>query len=271
MHIALREYGIDAFRRFVQSYRDHPAGRAHDLLIAAKQFDSEEAFAPCRDALDGLRYKLIWVPDGGFDLGTYFYVARETRYRSYCFLNSLSEILVDGWLDKLASVADAAPGGVVGASASWRSVSSEVRRFIRDMPLARWPAFLRPLRRIAGVVKIMMIYPLFPNPHLRTNTFLIERRTLLSLNEPVIRTKPDSSRLEHGWRSLTRQILKRRGQVLVVDAHGRSFAAADWPASQTFWQGEQEGLLVADKQTRLYIDADEAERQELRRGAWGPS
>jgi hypothetical protein len=264
VHLAVREYGLVAFRAFIRSYKQYPAGCAHELLIAAKQFDSEEAFAPYRAELEGIPHRLILVRDEGFDLGTYFDIGRETQYASYCFLNSLSEIRAHNWLDKLSRAAKAAPGGLVGASGSWRSTSSDVRY----MHFPGLPGFLQKPRGLIGVLSVMRQYPLYPNPHLRTNAFLIERDTMLSIKVPVIRTKIDSSLFESGWNSLTRQVLKRGAKVLVVDADGVTYSISDWGRSGTLWQGEQEGLLVEDRQTKIYRDGDEATRSELRYGAW---
>lgn len=266
VHLAVKSYGETAFARFVESYRRHPAGRPHDLIIVAKQFADEADFAPFARYLDGLPYHLLLMPDEGIDLGTYFTVARAQPYARYCFLNSLSEILVDGWLDKLVCALEAAPGGVAGTSGSRRSVSSGVRR----MHYPGVPQALQKLRGLLGFWKVALTYPPFPNPHLRTNGFVIARETVLRLNLPPFRTKPDTSIFESGWGNLSRQIWKLGGKVLVVDRTGRAHDVPDWADSETFWAGQQQGLLVADKQTRMFISASETRRALLNRLAWGP-
>lgn len=266
IHLAVKSYGEAAFATFTQSYRRHPAGRAHDLLIAAKQFADEADFAPFARHLEGLDYRLVLLPDEGLDLGAYVSLARTEPYRTFCFLNSLSEILVDDWLGKLATALDAAPGGVVGTSASCRSVANGVRR----MRYPRVPRFLQGLRGFLGFWKVALTYPPFPNPHLRTNGFMIARETLLGLKLPHFRTKPDTSIFESGRGNLSRQIWKRGGKVLVVDRDGRAWDQPGWESSATFWSGGQAGLLVADKQTRMYAYGDAARRSQLTRLAWGP-
>ena len=79
VHLVLRDYGLESFRTFVNSYRSHPAGLEHELLIAAKQFHDTEDFAPFQAELAGLPHRLLTVPDEGFDLGTYFSIAKETH------------------------------------------------------------------------------------------------------------------------------------------------------------------------------------------------
>jgi len=267
VHLVVKDYGLDAFRRFIRSYRAFPAGVAHQLLIAAKQFDSMAQLELYREELVGLEYQIMPVPDEGFDLGTYLRIARATDYHRYCFLNSLCEVLAPDWLAKLARAADQAPGGIAGATGSLESVASDALHHIGYT--SRWPAMIKPLRGILGYLKLLPAFPTFPNPHIRTNAFMIERETFLSVNHPVVSDKADAWRFESGRNGLTRQVLKRGGKALVVDADGATYPVEEWYRSRTFWQGEQEGLLVADKQTRMYRDADAERRRELRRGAWG--
>lgn len=266
VHLAVKSYGEEAFGRFISSYRQHPAGRPHDLIIAAKQFRDESDFAPFARHLEGVPYRLLLVPDEGIDLGTYFAVARSERYQRYCFLNSLSEILVDDWLDKLVGGLDLDPGGVAGTSGSCRSVSSGVRR----MHYPGVPQALQKLRGLLGFWKVALTYPPFPNPHLRTNGFVIARDTIMRLKLPQFRTKPDTSIFESGRGNLSRQIWRLGHKVLVVDAQGRAHDLPEWASSETFWSGEQKGLLVADKQTRMFMAASPERRALFARLAWGP-
>lgn len=267
VHLMVREVGLDDFRRFVRSYRACPAGVAHRLIIAAKQFTSDDQIAPYQAELEGLSYELVHVADEGLDLGSYFAVARSHPFRRYCFINSRTELRVPGWLAKLAAALDARPGGIAGATGSWESLSSDVL----DMDFPAVPAVLLPLRRMLGCLKLLPRFPLFPNPNLRTNMFVIERETLLAVAVPPLKAKWDTWQLESGRCSLTRQVLRRGGAACIVDAAGRAWSPGEWDRSETFWRGEQEGLLAADRQTRLYEDGDEARRAELRRLAWGKS
>ncbi len=50
---------------------------------------------------------------------------------------------------------------------------------------------------------------------------------------------------------------------------GGVFACPDWPKSFTFWQGEQDNLLIGDNQTLAYRDGDTVTRRVLSGYAWG--
>jgi hypothetical protein len=56
---------------------------------------------------------------------------------------------------------------------------------------------------------------------------------------------------------------------LVVDSEGTSFEEIHWARSRTLWQGDQELLLVADNQTRIYARGSLERRRMLSVFAWG--
>lgn len=266
VYLAVKSYGIEAFERFVASYLRHEAGAPHDLVVLAKQFDDVEDFAPYRQLLGDVPHKVQFVADQGFDLGSYFDFAANSAYHRFLFLNSLSELLATGWLARFDAALAANPGAVVGSSASMRSVTSEIGR----MRFPGWPGPLQPLRRMLGRWRNWLWYPHFPNPHLRTNAIMLERTTIAALRIPRFVSKADTSRFESGWGNLSRQVWKQGGKVLVVDARGDVHDFAGWAISETFWAGDQQNLLVADRQTRMFEDADADRRALLNRLAWGP-
>lgn len=268
VYIAYQPYGIGAFQRFLDSYRQHPAGIAHDLVIAYKGFASATDAADYEMLLGALANRALTVPDNGYDIGTYGFVARATRYRRYCFLNTQSQLVSDNWL-RLLDLAASRPGvGLAGATASNQSLLSghfdhcairgrprTLREFVRG-------SFLNTLRH-------RWHYPRFPNPHLRTNAFVVDRALWLSLTQRQICNKRDASRFENGHKSITR-IVERKGlAAVVVGRDGEVFERQRWPNSGTFWQEKQGNLLVADNQTRKYDEADPEERETLTLAAWG--
>lgn len=264
VHLVVREVGLEPFRRFIRSYRAFRAGVDHTLVIAAKQLDDEATLEPFLAELKGISFALLHVPDRGLDLGSYLEVARETHFARYCFINSRTELRAHDWLAKLASAHQLTGGGIAGASGSWESLSSDVL----EIPFAGLPAPLQRLRQWIGYLKLLPRFPGFPNAHLRTNVFVIARETLLGLKLPHFASKWETWRAESGRNSLSRQIERRGGRLLVVDAAGQTFLPKQWIESRTFWLDDQAGLLASDRQTRMYEEADEMRRAELRALAW---
>jgi hypothetical protein len=109
----------------------------------------------------------------------------------------------------------------------------------------------------------------FPAPHIRTNGFMLTAETLERLDTPVPARKADTYRLESGRRSITSQVRGLGLAARVVDRDGRAHEPAAWADSRTFWRADQDQLMIADNQTRLYADGDTRERRALERYAWG--
>jgi hypothetical protein len=56
---------------------------------------------------------------------------------------------------------------------------------------------------------------------------------------------------------------------LVVGRDGKAYKKEDWNKSNTFWQDNQENLLISDNQTNKYSRAYSKERMALSLLAWG--
>src|SRR5262249_11131050 len=111
-------------------------------------------------------------------------------------------------------------------------------------------------------------YGRYPNPHIRTNAFMIERERFLSLRFWTLMSKSDAYKFESGRNSMTRQIIGQGLKPTVVNRHGEVYETADWKEARTFWTDEQENLLIADNQTLSYSNADQWQRQRLENLAW---
>jgi hypothetical protein len=212
--------------RFLSSYRRHPAGRGHKLLIALKGTGTPPS----------VEAETLTVPNDCLDLGSYLWVARNVRAPRYLFLNTSSVILADRWLEQL----DRHLGGevgIVGATGSHGGSVDGTRSY--------------------------------PNPHMRTTAFMIERKLMLELDwhEPVL-TKEDAYAAENGPRSITTQILERGLGAVVVGRDGCGYPVERWYESNTFWSGDQGNLLIADKATLDYPDGYRYRRRQKTFAAW---
>jgi hypothetical protein len=296
---------VASLERFVRSYLDHPAGIDHRVAVLYKGFDGEEAaLGRYREAAANFEHEELHVGDEGFDLTAYRAAAEQLAADRYCFLNSHSEVLADRWLELLASALDRPEVGIAGATGSWMSHSSlgralvhlpnaysgligspaDVARVLGDVEAAATssePAEPRggqvslgrraggALRSLPHTLRVIASFDQFPARHLRTNAFAIEHALLTSLPRFALRSKFDAHKLESGRSSLTRQVQARGLRAVVVDRDGGVWEEARWPSAETFWQGDQRGLTVADNQTRVYADGGDERRLLLSRCAWG--
>jgi hypothetical protein len=250
VHLVWAPLGVEPLRRFVRSYRARSAGRDHDLLVVLNGFDDDEALASARAELRGVSHEQHVTARPMQDLAAYRAAAEHaTDADALCFLNSHSEPLADCWLALLDDQRRVPGVGIVGATGSHESAFSAA------------PRPLKPLRRRQ--------FPPFPNPHIRTNAFMLARDRMLALDWSVGRGKTSAHRLESGLRGITRQLLDAGLEARVVGRDGRGYPPAEWAHSGTFRSGDQANLLVADNRTRQYDDAGPARRAELARMAWG--
>ena len=267
MYLAHAASGIASFRTFVESYRRHPAGMEHRLLVVYKGFSQSRD--DYRQLLAGVSHDEIDVPDRGYDVGSYRDASQALESSHVCFLNSASEVLSPDWLRMLFDHATQREVGAAGATGSWESFLTNYEQSSRP------PRDAFVLERSARSVKRWFklrryradFFPA-PNPHLRTNAFIIERSRWLSLTTGPLRAKEDLWRFESGKQSMTRQLLAQGLEVMVVGRDGVAYPKTQWPASATFRGGEQRNLLVADNRTRQYEQADEAEKRRLASLAW---
>lgn len=299
LHLVWGPLGPRALRGFLTSYREHDPGEEHELAIVLNGVDGARAGATASREellaeLEGIEHRLIELERPVLDLVAYGQAIRAVDHERICILNSHSRIRADGWLAALDRTLTRPDVGIVGATGSWAGMRSYAQYHLRLPSSYRrvWrdrSATLSEFRELAlerdGAVESrglrgrvntlrtlldMTVYcPPFPSPHLRTNAFMADRELLVELLPERLARKIHTYRLESGARGITRQVQRRGLLALVVDRSGQAYGPEDWPDSETFWQGAQSGLLVADNQTDSYQRGDLERRRVLSRFAWG--
>jgi hypothetical protein len=259
------EGGLQSAQRFVSSYRARRAGQAHTLNVITKGWSSEAEIAALHSLFETTQCEMLPLPDDGFDLGAYFRAAQQIETTWLLCLNTHSVIHADNWVKILFDCARVPGVGAAGATGSWESHFNTISR----LPPAKGTR--ERLNRFADLYWYRYKFPRFPNVHLRTNAFMIRRSDLLAF---AARTRLPSSKkkaltIESGRSGLTAFLLRRNLRVMVCGADGRSFSVNEWPASQTYFVGNQTNLLVDDNQTRRYRHADNRHRGGMQLAAWG--
>jgi len=269
VHLIWGPLGIKTFNAFLQSYSNNPVGLKHDLILVFNGFSSEKDTLEYKSLLKHLRYSSLFIKKPGLDIVSYYIAANTFCYDYYCFLNSYSVIIDKDWLTKLHHYATRDHVGLVGATASYESVYSD---FVNNhrFSSAEAPLYRRIIRdSYFNRIRHLYYYHPFPNYHIRTNAFMIKGQILKRIKHKTMRLRIDTSRFENGRISLTRQIFKMQLDVLVVGKDGKAYQKEDWPKSNTFWQNNQENLLITDNQTDKYSKANNEKKMFLSRLAWG--
>ena len=180
VYLAWAPLGPQPLREFLRSSHVHPAGAEHQLIVVLNGAQGEEPRnADSGSGGEGLRaalpaelgdteHRLIELERPVLDLPAYATAARQLQHERLCFLNSYSTILADGWLGQLSRALDDTTVGVAGATGSWESQAKS----IRGKPVY-W------LYQLALLPHARRDYPRFPNPHIRTTAFMLDRTLLL--------------------------------------------------------------------------------------------
>lgn len=235
-------------REFLDAYRNHDPGAAHELLFIYNGFESDaqrEEF----DAVAASTPHTKFEVDGPvLDLEAYRQAVSSVEADYYLLLGSYARPLVDGWLELLLRHQRTPDVGMVAASGSYESMSSGAPLVTRLFRLTQFRAF--------------------PNPHLRTGAFMIQRDVIDRIDWPIVRTKLDAWKLENGRRGFSAQVTGLGLKPVVAGADGVAYEWPDWPESKTFRSGQQENLVIADNRTDDWQSADAKERSELARLAW---
>ena len=281
VHLVWPPLGLEPFRRFVAAYRRASGGVAHRLIILFNGMPDAAASAPYLAVLGDLPHLVVRTEVATQDIPAYFAAARAAPHEYLCFLNSYAEPRDPDWLAKLYRHVRRPTVGLVGASGSWESHYSALRAsragtgaFLRQVAASYLRRRARPsvrahLRQRRELRQARSAFAPFPNPHVRTSTFMLARARMLALACGPIENKMEALRFESGRRSLTRQIQAMKLEAVVVGRDGEAYAPEHWPRSRTFRMDSQENLLVADNRTAQYDAADAPMRAELRRLAWG--
>lgn len=225
-------------RHFLASLFRNEPGANFELIWQAKNYpagrNSPELERVRADL--SLPFSIVHYPDSAYQFTLALDAARNFDCELLLFFTSWSRIVAPFWLrhyldtfDKVASC------GVVGATGSYELMSET---------------------------------PEFPNVHIRTNAFMIPRKTLLDLHFGPLQSIYDGNLVEAGPNGLTRQIGAMGLRPVVVDREGCYYLQEDWPTSRTFRSGRQERLLVADNRTFDFAVAKRDARIYLAQLAW---
>ncbi|HWF17858.1 MAG TPA: hypothetical protein VG754_01240 [Verrucomicrobiae bacterium] len=247
VHLVRARNGIEPLRRFLDSYTEHPSNVAHKTLIVFKGFERKvhkPLLEDCRALLKSFDPAVGFVRDWMMlDLDAYGYALRRWRFDYYVFVNSFSIIRAPGWMDKLYAAITLPGVGLASCTGSFESRHGN-----------------RLLNRL--------LFPPFPNPHIRTNAFIISRDLMLKVWPRGIFFKPMSYLFESGRWGLTSRVEKLGFRIVLVGNEG-IYEKDQWPSANLFRSEDMSNLLVSDNQTHKYAASSGEEKACLRKMAWG--
>ena len=248
-----------SLENFKKNYLKYKSGYNHDLLICFKLLDNEK-IQYIEKKLDNLDYILFvdYEIKNDYDFGSYKRIAEKYYDRDIFFLNSHSYPTCDDWLNKLIKFKD--DNTLIGTSGSYESLvdSLVLKKRYKIIPyLIKKIIFKRFFKR-------------FPNPHVRTSSFLINGQIFLDyMSNKKINTKLDVWKLESGKQSLTNYFKDKNYSIYIINNDGNKFEEKDWKLSETYNYFNQSKSIISDKHTRKYESLDDKKKFISRMNVWG--
>lgn len=232
-------YTLDTVKKFLQSYSNFKVGMEHSLKFIAKNWSEGLEYDEFKNLANEISAEIIELPDDGWDIGAYFRVVDYLDSDYVLFLGSSTEILTDNWLKKMCTPLLCGEIGLTGAMGSWEPGITDT----------------------------------FPNPHIRTCSFMLKRELFAEYKNlqvfPV--TKEDTYNIEHGFTSITRFVLSKGLKIAVVDCDGKVFYPAQWCESKTFRHPEERRSIFSDNLSNAYYNFDIQTKCIVEKLAWGRS
>jgi hypothetical protein len=248
VHLVWGPLGRETLGKFVASYREQPAGVDHELVVVFNGVESAAQQAELEKELDGIEFLGLTTPEPVIDLNAYRWAVDRCNGDQIFFCNSYSRFLAGDWLELFEQHSFDPNVGMIGATGTYESIHSAP--FNWKMPWTK-------------------LFPPFPNAHLRTTAFMLDRTLIEEIRWKPPTGKISALNIESGKRSLSNEVKRQGLSCIVAGRDGRAYAELEWEDSRTFRVGEQENLIVADNRTDDYIAADPEQRDHLRNLAWG--
>lgn len=261
-YLAYKPLKKKIFRDFIKSYRMFKSGNKHLLIICFKNFHSKKIITHWKEILVGIKYVSIEenYKKNDYDINSYYRVAKRYKNKIILFLNSYSRINVNNWLRLITK--HYCKKTVVGCTASHASLStSYFRGYFKKI------SFFKNLKY--GFANFFR-FPIFPNPHLRTNAFLIKGSDFLTLKFKLFRTKLDSNIFESGRVGMTRQLIKKGFKIILAGKNGIGYENdSNWKNSEVYSFKDQKNLIISDNHTKNYATLSPRKKKLEVKHNWG--
>jgi hypothetical protein len=268
--------GTRYLNSFLNLYKQQESIISHRLFIVFNGYKNKQDIIPFLDIIKKLKIEAsILYTRSKFDISAYFFFAKKNSAEYLLFFNTYSQPLHHNWLSYYINAIQQPDIGAVGATGSWGNKfrDNQYRTFLKMRMLS--------LFSIKEIIKYRFNYYPTIQPHLRTNAFMVKRADFMNIKYHLFRpfifnllhlfkeSKLTTECFEHGINGFTRQLVKKNLRVVVIDKFGRIYDTAQWKDSNTFWNSNQENLLVADNQTLKYTNGSLIDRKNLHYLAFG--
>jgi len=248
-----------SFTNFLRYYKINTAGINHTLLICFKLLNKQKILF-FRNKLRSIKYIEFIDPVlfNDFDFGSYKRVSEKYRSHTIFFLNSHSYPLKKNWLKKLLYYYKEKT--LIGTSASYESLLTSLK----------FKKIYKIISFLIRLIRYKKKFKTFPNPHIRTSSFLIKGEDFISfIKNKKITNKEDAWFTESGLNGLTNYFKRKKYDIFVINSDGLKFTENNWMLSETYNYSKQSKSLISDKHTRKYLKLSNQKRLSASCTSWG--
>ena len=113
--------------------------------------------------------------------------------------------------------------------------------------------FHKIIRYLIRKYKFKMNFDEFPNPHIRTSSFLINSKLFFNfIKFKQLRNKEDTLKIASGKNSLTKYLNKKDITTNVVNSDGKKFKEKNWKLSEPYYYLTNNKYIIYDKNSLKY-------------------
>lgn len=244
---------------FIKNYKRYKAGLKHNLIICFKNCYSKVFENKIRKKIYPYSYvKFVDINKNDFDWGSYKRIALKNKKKLLFFFNCHSYPIKNNWLKFFVN--HYKKKTILSPTGSYQSISfSSFNGFyFKDL-----------FRRLYYGILNFKNFSLFPNPHIRSNCFMIYSEDFLDLKLINCKNKLDTWRNESGRFGMSNQLLTKKFELYVINNDNKKFSIKDWIKSNTYAVGRQSKLLISDKHSREYMLLNKNKKKIYKKNIWG--
>ena len=249
----------DAILKFLKNYSRYKSGVKHKLLICFKLLDKQKIIS-LRSLLKNFNYIEFIDPSSlnDYDFGSYKRIAQKYPKYKIFFICGHSYPVVNNWLKKILKYYK--KNSLVGSNGSYESILSSLK--IKK--------FYKFYKYIFNYVNYFFKFNSFPNPHIRTNAFLIKGKDfLIFTRNRIFNTKEDAWVAESGKNSLTNFFKNKNFNIFIINSDGAKFDISSFHKSETYCYKRSSKSLISDKHLRKYSLLKTKEKLIFQQKVWG--
>jgi hypothetical protein len=251
---------IQKINDFTKHYRKYRAGLKHKLVICFKLLKHDE-IENAKKSLIGIKFEAFvdYCKKNDWDFGSYKRVAKKYYNKDILFLNSHSYPICHNWVKKLFFYKKNKT--VIATNASYESMLDSIKLKGQIHKIIRY---------ILRKRKFSKDFKKFPNPHISTNSFLVNSKYFYNyIKNKNLNNKYDTLKIESGINSLTNYFKKKKFDIFVVNSDGKKFTEPNWKLSETYMYKNQRKNIISDKYTRSYNLSNKLKKNIAMKNTWG--